>query len=155
MIDPQHIHKYARWFYLRGHTKIPEILRRFNYFLTGCDLPGHVKVGRNVRFQHFGQGVAININTEIGDDVVIMPGVVLGQNVRRGGQVVPLRKIIVGNRVLLGAGAKVIASGSLTIGDDAVVGANAVVLGDVPAGMMALGIPARCSLPRAHDDDQK
>lgn len=77
----------------------------------------------------------------IGDDVIIRQGVTIG--LRRAGVRGAPR---IGNRVDIGAGAKIL--GSIVIGDDVVIGANAVVLKDVPPEFIAVGIPARI-LPRA------
>ena len=82
MIDPQNIHRLARWLHLHRVRLLPGLLQRWNYFLTGCDLPGSVRVGRRVRFQHHGAGVIVHPRTIIGDDVLIHPHVVIGQNVR-------------------------------------------------------------------------
>ncbi len=103
--------------------------------LTGIDLPCETRVGRRLVIEHFG-GIIISGDSQIGDDVVLRHGVTLG--LRRTG--VPGAPVI-GNRVDIGAGAKVL--GPVHIGDGAVIGANAVVLCDVPAGALAVGIPAR------------
>ena len=81
----------------------------------------------------------------IGDDVVIRQGVTIGLRTtgRRGAPVI-------GNRVDIGAGAKLL--GNIRIGDDAVIGANAVVLCDVPAGALAVGVPAVIKLRAARKD---
>ncbi|MDT5079995.1 MAG: serine O-acetyltransferase, partial [Mycobacterium sp.] len=88
----------------------------------------------------------IGETTEIGDDVMVYHGVTLGgrslQQVKR--------HPTIGNRVTIGAGAKVL--GPLTIGDDSAIGANAVVTRDVPAESIATGIPA---VVRARTDKQR
>ena len=147
MLDPQKIHRVARWIHKRGVRKVPALLQRINYFLTGCDLPAQVQVGQRVRFMHHGAGVVIHCQAVIGNDVMIHPHVVVGQNVRQG-VAVPLQQIVIGNRVQLGAGAKIIASGFLEIGDGATVGANAVVLHSVPPNCTAVGVPARILPPK-------
>lgn len=103
--------------------------------LTGIDLPCETRIGRRLVIEHFG-GIIISGDSQIGDDVVLRHGVTLG--LRRTG--VPGAPVI-GNSVDIGAGAKVL--GPVHIGDGAVIGANAVVLCDVPAGALAVGIPAR------------
>ncbi len=114
-------------------------LKILSQILTGIDLPCETRIGRRLLFEHFG-GIIISGDTVIGDDVVIRNGVTLG--LRRTNE--PGAPII-GNRVDIGTGAKIL--GAVRIGDDAVIGANAVVLCDVPAGATAVGIPARI-LPR-------
>lgn len=110
-------------------------LKIFSQILTGIDLPCEAKVGRRFKIEHFG-GIVISGDAVIGDDCVIRHGVTIGMrhSKERGSPVL-------GNRVEVGAGAKIL--GSITIGDDAEIGANAVVLRDVPAGAIAVGIPAK------------
>lgn len=103
--------------------------------LTGIDLPCETAVGRRLKFEHFG-GIIISGDTVIGDDVIIRNGVTIGLK-RTHEPGAPL----IGDRVDIGAGAKIL--GRIRVGDDAVIGANAVVLQDVPAGALAVGIPAR------------
>lgn len=102
---------------------------------TGIDLPCEARVGRRLVIEHFG-GIVVSGDAVIGDDVTLRHGVTLG--LRRTG--VPGAPVI-GNGVDIGAGAKIL--GPVHIGDGAVIGANAVVLCDVPAGALAVGIPAR------------
>lgn len=102
---------------------------------TGIELQCETRVGRRLKFEHFG-GIIISGDAIIGDDVVVRNGVTIGLR-RTGERGAP----VIGNRVDIGAGAKLL--GNITIGDDAVIGANAVVLCDVPAGALAVGIPAR------------
>lgn len=102
---------------------------------TGIDLPCETKVGRRLRIEHFG-GIIVSGDTVIGDDVVLRHGVTLGlRHTAHPGSPV------IGNHVDIGCGAKIL--GPVHIGDGAVIGANAVVLCDVPAGALAVGIPAR------------
>ena len=104
--------------------------------LYGIELPYTVSLGRRVVFEHQ-SGIVIHGYSRIGDECVIRQGVTLGN--RRPDE--PHAAPILLNRVNVGAGAKII--GQLTIGDGAQIGANAVVLEDVPAGAMAVGVPAK------------
>lgn len=115
-----------------------KLLRTGCQMLTGIELPCEARVGRRLRIEHFG-GIIVSGDTVIGDDVVLRHGVTLG--LRRTGERGAPR---IGNRVDIGAGAVIL--GPVRIGDDAIVGANAVVLRDVPAGALAVGIPARVIL---------
>lgn len=116
-----------------------KIMKTLSQILTGIDLPCEVTIGRRFRIDHFGD-IIISGDTVMGDDVLIRNGVTIGLRKReeRGAPVL-------GNRVDVGAGAKIL--GKITIGDDVVIGANAVVIRDVPARSIAVGIPARV-LPR-------
>jgi serine O-acetyltransferase len=102
----------------------------------GIELPYTAKVGRRVVFEHQG-AVVIHGDSVIGDDSIIRQGVTLGNKTMDR----PLDAPVLGRGVNVGAGAKIL--GSVTLGDGAIVGANAVVLIDVPAGAMAIGVPAK------------
>jgi serine O-acetyltransferase len=138
------IYRFGRWRYrLPGLVRKPfslvyKLLKFTGQVMTGIDLPCETMVGRRLRIEHFG-GIIVSGDTVIGDDVVIRNGVTLGLR-RTGERGAP----ILGNRVDIGAGAKLL--GKIHIGDGAVIGANSVVLQDVPAGALAVGIPARIIL---------
>jgi serine O-acetyltransferase len=102
----------------------------------GIELSYEVKLGRRVIFEHQG-AVVIHGNSIIGDDCIIRHGVTLGNRYRVEHWEAPT----LGKGVSVGAGAKIL--GAINIGDEAVIGANAVVLHDVPAGCTAVGIPAK------------
>lgn len=104
-------------------------------WLCGISLPYTVKVGRRVRIWHHG-GMILHA-WSIGDDCHIRQNTTFG--VARSNHNFELPRI--GNRVDIGCGACLL--GAITIGDDAVIGANAVVLRDVPPGGVAVGIPAK------------
>ena len=116
-------------------------LKIASQILTGIDLPCEAQVGDRLRIDPYG-GIVISGDAVIGDDVVLRNGVTIGLR-RTGVRGAPR----IGNRVDIGAGAKIL--GSITIGDGACIGANAVVLHDVPAGAIAVGIPAVIKFPRA------
>jgi len=129
-----------RWRWLRmPFSFFYKLLKPFSEVLTGIELPCEATLGRRFRIDHFG-GIVISGDAVFGDDCVIRNGVTVG--LRYAGQRgVPT----VGNRVDIGAGAKIL--GPIQIGDDVLIGANAVVLIDVPSGSIAVGVPARV-LPR-------
>ncbi|MES1171704.1 MAG: serine acetyltransferase [Bacteroidota bacterium] len=101
----------------------------------GIDLPYVVKLGRRVRIWHHG-GMVFGARA-IGDDVHIRHNTTFGIMERSA----DTKKPIIGNRVDIGAGAAIL--GAVTVGDDCVIGANSVVLRDLPAGSTVLGVPAR------------
>ena len=117
---------------LRGPARVLSQLTRF---LTGIEIHPGATIGRRFFIDH-GMGVVIGETAEIGDDVMLYHGVTLGGRSLEHGK----RHPTLGNRVVVGAGAKIL--GPLTIGDDCAVGANAVVTHDVPADSIATGIPA-------------
>jgi serine O-acetyltransferase len=143
MISPLILHRLAHWLHGHGIRLIPGLIYRINYGLTGCDIAPAARVGRNVHIPHFGSGVVVHPMVTIEDEVWILPHVLLGQNVTGNGGVPESMRITVRRGAMLGAGAKVIGSGIIEIGQGASIGANAVVLHSVPAGATAVGIPAR------------
>jgi serine O-acetyltransferase len=135
------VYRFGRWRYTiqQQWLRLPmsilyKILKLLSQILTGIDLPCEVQVGRRLIIEHFGD-IIISGDTVIGDDVVIRNGVTIGLK-RTGIAGAP----IIGNRVDIGAGAKIL--GAIRIGDDVVIGANAVVLKDIPANSLAVGVPA-------------
>jgi serine O-acetyltransferase len=112
-----------------------KFLKLLSEILTGIDLPCEAKLGRRFRIDHFG-GIVISGDAVFGDDCVIRNGVTVGlrHTGRRGAPAI-------GNRVDIGAGAKVL--GDIKIGDDVAIGANAVVITDVPPNSIAVGVPAK------------
>jgi serine O-acetyltransferase len=145
------IYRFGRWRYgvrpriVRAPLSlIYKILFKCVQILTGIELPCEAQVGKRFRIDHFG-GIIISGDSVFGDDVVIRNGVTVG--LRRVGM---RGSPVIGNRVDIGAGAKLL--GSIHVGDDARIGANAVVLKDVPPHATAVGVPARIILLRVTND---
>lgn len=111
------------------------IAQRAVQWFGGIFLPYTVRLGRRVRIEHFGG--MILVADSIGDDVTIRQNTTFG--IARTDA--PHDRPTIGNRVDIGAGAVII--GRVTIGDDAVIGANAVVNRDVPPRAVMAGVPAR------------
>jgi serine O-acetyltransferase len=135
------VYRFGRWRYTIGNRwlRLPfsvlyKALKLLSQILTGIDLPCEVTVGRRLIIEHFG-GIIISGDAVIGDDVVIRNGVTIGLK-HTGIAGAPT----IGNRVDIGAGAKIL--GKIHIGDDVAIGANAVVLQDIPPNCLAVGVPA-------------
>ena len=115
--------------------------------LTGVEIHPGARLGARLFIDH-GMGVVIGETAEVGDDVMLYHGVTLGgrslQKVKR--------HPTVGSRVTIGAGARIL--GPVHIGDDVQVGANSVVVKDVPAQATAIGIPATVRTGAAHPEEQ-
>lgn len=105
-------------------------------WFTGVEIHPGAKIGRRFFIDH-GMGVVIGETAEIGDDCTLYHGVTLGGTSWKAGK----RHPTLGNNVVIGAGAKVL--GPLTVGDNARIGSNAVVVKDVPKGATMVGIPGR------------
>ena len=136
------IYRFGNWRYgIRSRVlRLPfsilyKFLKLLSEILTGIDLPCEARLGRRFRIDHFG-GIVISGDAVFGDDCVIRNGVTVGLR-HTGHRGAP----VIGNRADIGAGAKVL--GSIHIGDDVAIGANAVVITDVPANSIAVGVPAK------------
>jgi serine O-acetyltransferase len=117
--------------------------------LTGVEIHPGAKIGRRLFIDH-GMGVVIGETAEIGEDVVMFHAVTLGGRSMKRGK----RHPTLGDRVTVGAGAKIL--GPVYVGDDAQIGANAVVVKDVPPGAVVVGVPGVIrSMPPGtlHPDD--
>ena len=117
-------------------------------FLTGIEIHPGATIGARLFIDH-GDGVVIGETAHIGDDVTLYQAVTLGgtsPSVDSHKQVDVKRHPTLGNGVIVGSGAQVL--GPIVIGEDARIGANAVVTSDIPEGMTAVGIPARVVMPK-------
>lgn len=135
------VYRFGRWRYTipLKLLRVPfSLLYKWLFFrmkARGIELPCEVEVGKNFRIDHQG-GIVISGYAKFGDNCVIRNGVTVG-----------LAKLTdptapqIGNNVDIGTGAKLL--GRITIGDNVVIGANAVVLTDVPPNSLAVGVPAQ------------
>ncbi len=129
-------YRFAHWFYKRGLRFIPRFISAIGMFLTMIDIHPGARIGRRVFIDH-GVGVVIGETAIIEDDVLIYQQVTLGGVSTNPGK----RHPTIQSGVVIGAGAKVL--GNITIGKDSKIGANSVVIKDVPSCATAVGIPAR------------
>lgn len=131
-------HRVAHAMWNRSESlKLPaRLLSQTARFVTGIEIHPGAKLGRRMFIDH-GMGVVIGETAEVGEDVMLYHGTTLGGVSLNKGK----RHPTVGDRVTIGAGAKVL--GPITLGSDSQVGANAVVIRDVPDGVTAVGIPAK------------
>ena len=111
--------------------------------LAGCEVPYSTKIGRRLRVVHGWHGIFLSVWATVGDDVVLLQHVTVGSNNHTSGK--PGAPTL-GNRVFVGAGAKII--GPVTVADDARVGANAIVVTDVPAFATAISPKAVIREPK-------
>lgn len=129
-------HRIAHCLYNHRLFFIARWISNINRSLTGIEIHPGAKIGKGLLIDH-GMGVVIGETTEIGDDVTIYQGVTLGGTGKEKGK----RHPTIGNNVLIGAGAKIL--GPFTVGDNAKIAANAVVLSEVPANGTCVGVPGR------------
>jgi serine O-acetyltransferase len=134
------LHRIAHWLWGHGLRWLARVLSHFSRWITGIEIHPGATIGRRVFIDH-GMGVVIGETAEISDDCTLYHGVTLGGTSWNKGKRHPT--LMPG--VVIGAGAKIL--GPITIGRDAKVGSNAVVVRDVPDGATAVGIPARIVAP--------
>lgn len=130
------LHRIAHFLW-RGKLYFPaRLLSHINRFLTSIEIHPGAKIGRRFFIDH-GAGVVIGETSEIGDDVLMYQGVVLGGTTLKKGK----RHPTIGNNVIIGTGA--VALGDITIGEGARIGSGSVVVKSVPPGSTVVGIPGR------------
>jgi serine O-acetyltransferase len=115
---------------------IARIISQINRFITGIEIHPGARIGKGFFIDH-GMGVVIGETTEIGDNVTLYQGVTLGGTGKEKGK----RHPTLGNNIVVGSGAKIL--GPLKIGDNAKIGAGAVVLKDVPPNSTVVGVPGK------------
>jgi len=133
VLDVVSYYRVARWFYLRSIPLLPAAITYFVRLVFGAWVPPTARLGSNVRLGYGGLGVVIHADAQVGNNVLIAQGVTLAG--KRGG--VP----VIEDDVYIGAGAKIL--GNVRIGSGSIIGANAVVVRDVPRRCMVAGVPAR------------
>jgi len=140
------VHRLTHKLWQKDETKaLARTLSQFARFLTGVEIHPGATIGRRFFIDH-GMGIVIGETAEVGDDVMLYHGVTLGGR--------SLEKVkrhpTIGDRVTIGAGAKVL--GPVVIGADSAIGANAVVVNDHPADSIIPGFPAK---PRPRTPEKK
>lgn len=130
------IHRLAHFFSKHKLRLLARVTSNINRFLTGIEIHPEAKIGHRFFIDH-GAGVVIGETSEIGDDVLLYQGVVLGGTTLKRKK----RHPTIGNNVVIGTGA--VALGPITIGDGAKIGSGSVVIKSVPPGATVVGIPGR------------
>lgn len=138
-------YRIGHFFFKRKLFFLARLISQLSRWTTGIEIHPGAKIGKRLFIDH-GMGVVIGETSTIGDDCTIYHGVTLGATDCDA----PKRHPDIGNRVMVGAGAKVL--GPVSIGDDAKIGANSVVLKDVPQGATAVGTPARILVKKDSSD---
>lgn len=126
-------YRVERWLYIHHFTIFAKIIYRIMQIILGCTIPYTVDLGKNVTISHF-HGIVIHHESKVGEGTYLYQHVTLGG---RNGQ----RGPYIGKNCIIGAGACIL--GNIKIGDNVNVGANAVVLHDVPNNCTIVGVPAK------------
>lgn len=129
-------YRISHFLYTKKLFFLARLISQIARFITGIEIHPGAKIGKGLVIDH-GMGVVIGETAEIGDNVLLYHGVTLGGTGKDKGK----RHPTIGDNVIIGSGAKVL--GAIFIGSNAKIGANSVVLKDVPEGATAVGIPAK------------
>lgn len=135
-LHAQWFYRVAHWFYQRKWFVIARFISQVGRFFTNIEIHPGAKIGKGLFIDH-GAGVVIGETAEIGNNVTIYQNVTLGGTGKEKGK----RHPTIGNNVVISTGAKVL--GSFTVGDNVKIGANSVVLKEVPANCTVVGVPGR------------
>ena len=129
-------HRIAHFLYKLHFFFLARYLSQLSRWATGIEIHPGAVIGRSLFIDH-GMGVVIGETAIVGDNVLIYQGVTLGGTGLEKGK----RHPTIGNNVVIGGGAKIL--GSITIGDNSYIGANAVVIKDIPPNSTVVGVPGR------------
>ena len=129
-------HRLAHFFWRRRLTTLGRFISHLSRFFTGVEIHPGAKIGRRFFIDH-GMGVVIGETSEIGDDVLIYQGVVLGGTSRQKHK----RHPTIASKVVIGARAVLL--GPIKVGEGSRIGAGSVVIKDVPAHSTVVGVPGR------------
>jgi serine O-acetyltransferase len=130
------LHRIAHALWVISIPVIPRLISQISRFFTGIEIHPGARIGKNFFIDH-GFGTVIGETSEIGDNVTLFQGVTLGGTGKEKGKRHPTLK----DHVVVAAGAKVL--GNIIIGEHSKIGANAVVITEVPPHSTAVGVPAR------------
>ena len=141
-------YRISNWLWRQNLRFIGRFISQIGRILTGIEIHPGATIGCCFVIDH-GTGVVVGETAEIGDNVTLYHDVTLGgvaPSVDSAAQIGTKRHPTLGDGVIVGSGAQIL--GPITVGKDARVGANAVVTSDIPAGVTAVGIPAKVIMPR-------
>jgi len=135
MLNAIFLYRIANILYKYHIPVLPKILKLFIFLIYNSSIPYECTIGKGSCLGYGGIGVVIHKDSIIGENVSI------GTNVTIGGRSGHVKVPVIGRDVYISTGAKVL--GPITIGDRAIIGANAVVISDVPSDCVVAGIPAK------------
>lgn len=129
-------HRVAHFLFHKNLKFLARVVSQFSRFITGVEIHPAAKIGKRLFIDH-GMGIVIGETAQIGDDVTLFHQVTLGGTGKISGK----RHPTIGNHVMISTGAKIL--GPVIIGENSKIGANAVILGDIPPNATAVGLPAK------------
>lgn len=136
MLNAIFFYRISRWCYLHHIPFVPKLITLLIFLIYNSKVPYQAKIGKGTKLGYGGIGVVIHSKAQIGDYCIIGQQVTIG-----GGNSRYPGLPIIGNHVRISKGA--IVFGGITIGDNAIIGANAVVNKPVPDNAVVAGVPAK------------
>lgn len=148
--SPELLWSLSRRLHGKGFSRLSRVIKFINYIIHRALLPVEAIVGEGVTLEHYALGIVIHPAVVIGNDCRIYHHVTIAGEVPIDSEL----KVVIGNRVTIGVNAVILPRPyrGLTIGDDVIIGAGAVVTGDVPSRAVMVGVPARVARLRREDE---
>ena len=134
-MNAMNIYRKARWCYLHRIPLVPKLLKGIAFLMYNTVIPYTADIGKGTKFAYGGMGCVVHGNTTIGDRVII------GQNTTIGRSLDPEDYPTIGSDVYISSGARII--GKIHVGNNVIIGANAVVCKDVEDNSIVAGVPAK------------
>lgn len=144
------LHRFAHWLWGKDLFTLARMVSYFSRFLTSIEIHPAAQLGQNFFIDH-GIGIVIGETAKIGDNVTIYHDVTLGGVSPQDSAKGSIRHPQIGNDVIIGSGAQLL--GPINVGDGARIGSNAVVVTDVEANSIMVGIPARKVIKKVKEED--
>ena len=142
------MYRISHFFYNKKRFFIARLISQISRFLTGIEIHPGAQIGMGTLIDH-GSGVVIGETSIIGDRVTIYQGATIGAT---GNETEFKRHPTLGDDIVVGSGSKIL--GPVNIGDNCKIGANSVVLRDMPANSTAVGVPAKIKCNVCDDEDE-
>jgi serine O-acetyltransferase len=139
-------YRLSRYLMMKGFRFLPSMIKARSISITGAEIAFEAEIGPGLVITH-PVGVVVGSRVRIGKNCTLMQGVTIGE---KWSEISGKRVPVVGDEVIIGTGSKIL--GGVTVGDKVFVGANSVVIGDVPAGKVVAGIPARILVKKELDE---
>jgi len=134
-VNAINFYRLSHWMYMHKVPLVPKFLKALIYFLFNSVVPYQCKIGAKSKFAYGGIGVVLHSRCEIGSRVIIGQGVTVGRQLSPHG--VPK----IGNDVYISAGSRIL--GNVVVGDNVIIGANSVVIQDIPSNSIVAGAPTK------------
>lgn len=129
------LYRKARWCYLHHIPVVPKLIKGITFLMFNSVVPYTTEIGEDTKFAYGGMGCVVHSRAKIGERVLI------GQNSTIGRSLDPEDFPTIGNDVYISAGVRIV--GNIHVGNNVIIGANAVVCRDIPDNSIAVGVPAK------------